>query len=85
MENKEYKWNKVKRIIHSFCKDVEEKTIKPSSYLIKDLGLDSISIMAIILKIEKEFNIEINGQDFSDSTVDLAGDILGIILKKIPT
>lgn len=41
---------------------VEAATINPQSTL-QDLGADSLDMVDIIMKIEEEFNIEINDED----------------------
>ena len=58
---------KFKRIfIDSF--DVAEKLITSQAHLKKDLGLDSLDVMEVILHIEKAFNIEVSDEDVTNMT-----------------
>lgn len=43
---------------------VEESELKPESLLIKDLEADSLDIMDIMFKLEEEFDIKLEKEDF---------------------
>ena len=43
--------------------DVEEEQIKPEASFVEDLGADSLAIVALIMGIEEEFDIEIPDED----------------------
>ncbi|MCB0367017.1 MAG: acyl carrier protein [Bdellovibrionaceae bacterium] len=75
-------WTRLKGIIANYCFGSAKEKIEPSSDLVADLGLDSISIVAIVLEVEKAFGVMINGQDFNDSMVTTPKDIMGLIDRK---
>ena len=51
--------------------------------LIRDLGLDSIGILQVILETEKEFGISVDNNELDSETFSMMGNLVGIIQKKI--
>lgn len=47
---------KLKEIIKNINKDIDLSTVSEQSRLVEDLGLDSMSIMLMAMKIESAFN-----------------------------
>jgi len=45
--------------------DVEAEDLKPEAHFFKDLGVDSIKAIEIIVAIEKHFKIEIKEEDIA--------------------
>lgn len=53
--------------------DVPRRDIRPESYLVEDLGLNSVDCFAIIFDLEEAFNIEIREEDVP--TLRTVGDV----------
>ena len=51
-------------------KEIELDYEKYKSYTLTQLGVDSLAIMGLVLKIEELFNIEIDYETFSINDVD---------------
>ncbi len=61
--------------------EIEEDLISPNANLIKDLGIDSLDIVDIIVIIESEFGIRIKSEEFKD--VKTLQDFYDFIFDKI--
>ncbi len=53
--------------------DVPRRDIRPESYLVEDLGLNSVDCFAIIFDLEETFHIEIREEDVP--TLRTVGDV----------
>ncbi len=53
---------------------IEEETIQPESHLTDDLGADSLDAVELIMKIEQEFDIEID--DTTAQEIKIVQDIV---------
>ncbi len=53
--------------------DVPRRDIRPESYLVEDLGLNSVDCFAIIFDLEETFQIEIREEDVP--TLRTVGDV----------
>ena len=51
--------------------------------LIADLGLDSVSILQLILEIERKFGILIKDHELDSRTFSMMGNLVSIIERKI--
>jgi acyl carrier protein len=51
--------------------------------LIADLGLDSVSILQLILEIERKFGISIKDYELDSRTFSMMGNLVSIIERKI--
>ncbi len=61
--------------------EIEEDLISPDANLIKDLGIDSLDIVDIIVIIESEFGVRIKSEEFKD--VKTLQDFYDFIFDKI--
>ena len=61
--------------------DVEEDQIVPEASFVDDLGADSLDIVALIMGIEEEFDIEIPDEDAEKLTT--VGEALNYTLSKL--
>jgi acyl carrier protein len=64
MEINEIKIGVLKCLGNSLAISTDE--IKPTTFLIKDLGVDSLDILDISFSLEKEFNIKLRGTSLDD-------------------
>ena len=60
--------------------EIDKKKIKPESFIIEDLGADSLDILEIIMKIEEIFDIEIS--DENAKKIINVKDFYDLIIKK---
>lgn len=56
-------WNNLIKVL-KMVKTIEEESVMASSYLVKDLGLDSIGIVDFWFEMRNEFLVEANLNDF---------------------
>lgn len=76
-------FNKLKKIISDVL-NIDEDIIEIGTYLKCDLDVDSIDIVDITRKCEKEFNIDLGDELFGDYFSDITmEDIVYLIDKKI--
>ncbi len=61
--------------------EVEEASIKPTAQLKKDLGIDSLEVVDIVVEVEKEFGVKIKSEDFKE--VKTFGDLCEFIERKV--
>ena len=62
--------------------DLINKTDEQTN-LIADLGLDSVSILQLILEIERKFGILIKDHELDSRTFSMMGNLVSIIERKI--
>ena len=62
--------------------DLINKTDEQTN-LIADLGLDSVSILQLILEIERKFGISIKDHELDSRTFSMMGNLVSIIERKI--
>ena len=62
--------------------DLINKTDEKTN-LIVDLGLDSVSILQLILEIERKFGISIKDHELDSRTFSMMGNLVSIIERKI--
>lgn len=60
---------------------VEKEELKANTDLFIDLGIDSISMINLIVDIESEFNIEIEDDDLDFETISQFGNLCLIVEK----
>lgn len=60
---------------------VKPEEVSPGSELIKDLELDSLDSVELIMAIEEEFNIEISDEDAAK--MNKVQDIIQYVLEKL--
>ena len=70
---------KVKGIISDHL-GVDENFITEKTHIFNDLGADSLDIIAILMEIEHQFNVEIPDEDFENITT--IGEIIKFIEDK---
>ena len=78
-------WTELQEIISEFCIEDQKDSLTKELNLIGDLGLDSISIMVIFLKIEKLFKVEITSDDYFEMKLETIGDLFSFIQNKMVT
>jgi acyl carrier protein len=61
--------------------EIEEELIEPDASLTKDLGIDSLDVVDIIVIIEQVFGVKIKGEELKD--VKTLGSFYDFIEKKI--
>ena len=64
MEKKEIQ-EKVNRFLTNEI-EIDEELIKPDALLTKDLGIDSLDVVDIIVIVEAEFGVKIKGEELKD-------------------
>ena len=72
---------KVKDIIEKEL-GVEREKLTADASFIEDLGADSLDIVELVMEFEKEFNIDIPGEDAEK--LRTVGDALGYLNTKVP-
>ena len=60
-----------------------DENIKHGTSLIKDLALDSIQIIELIISIEKEFGISFDAEELDLSLFDNIDDTVNFIMQKM--
>jgi len=73
-------FDKVVSVI-SVVANIDSRKIKPDSNILTDLGLCSLDILSLALKIEAEFNINIPDRDFSSFLI--VKDIVSYINERL--
>lgn len=58
-------YDKIVEILEEFT----EEAVTPESHIIHDLGLDSLDTVEFVIRLEEEFDIEINDSDASETQV----------------
>ena len=58
-------YDKIVEILEEFT----EEDVTPESHIIHDLGLDSLDTVEFVIRLEEEFDIEINDSDASETQV----------------
>ena len=61
--------------------EIEEELIKTDASLTKDLGIDSLDIVDIVVIIEQVFSVKIKGEEMKD--VKTLGNFYDFIVEKI--
>ncbi len=61
--------------------EIEEDMIEPDASLTKDLGIDSLDVVDIIVIIEQVFSVKIKGEEMKD--VKTLGNFYDFVEKKI--
>ena len=56
---------KLREIYQEFNPNFDSNLIKEDSVILKDLGLNSIGLLYLIVEIQKHFNIDISKIDFT--------------------
>ncbi len=74
---------KLKEIIVSCSDSIDIENIKDNTDLVEYFGFDSINIMQLVVKLETEFDIEIDDDDLVLEKLSLYKGIVEIIEKKI--
>lgn len=69
----------IREIILSNSLNSKEVNITLETNLIKDIGMDSISLMMIVVSIENEFNIELPDEFFTEDNLSKFGNIVSIV------
>ena len=73
----------IEKVNHFLIEDIEieEKLIEPDASLTKDLGIDSLDVVDIVVIIEQVFSVKIKGEEMKD--VKTLGNFYDFIEKKI--
>ncbi len=61
--------------------EIEEELINPDASLTKDLGIDSLDVVDIVVIIEQVFSVKIKGEEMKD--VKTLGNFYDFIVEKI--
>ena len=61
--------------------EIEEDLIKPDANLTKDLGIDSLDVVDIVVLIEQVFKVKIKGEELKD--IKTLGNFYDFIEEKI--
>lgn len=62
---------------------VSKKEITDNASLVKDIGLDSIQILELIIALENEFNIRIDDEDLNYEIFSCVKSLTDYIAKKV--
>ena len=73
----------IEKVNHFLIEDIEieEELIEPDASLTKDLGIDSLDVVDIIVIIEQVFGVKIKGEELKD--VKTLGSFYDFIEAKI--
>lgn len=52
-----------------------------SNLMDKECGIDSLDFLAIVVRLEKEFNISISGDDIEENKLAKVGNLIDFIIK----
>lgn len=74
---------KLRNIIVSCCDSIDVKQINDDTDLVQDFEFDSINIIQLVVKLETEFDIEIDDDDLILEKLSLYKGLAEIIEKKI--
>lgn len=69
----------IREIILSNSLNSKEVNITLETNLIKDIGMDSISLMMMVVSIEDKFNIELPDEFFTEDNLSKFGNIVSIV------
>lgn len=75
--------DKIDELLSARAKTAPERKFMETDDLVYDLGLDSLSMVELIIDLENEFNIEIDGDDISH--LYKYGEIVNYITKVVNT
>lgn len=73
-------YEKVSEIINSVA-DIGE--MEQESFLKEDLGLDSLSLVEICVRLEEEFSIEFNSDELNPDEILQVRDLVALVEKSI--
>ena len=73
-------FQKVKEVI---CDTIGEENIMPDQELKADFGLDSLSLVAVVVELEEKFGIEFNESDLDPSKIIHVRDLIELVEKYI--
>ena len=79
--NKEEEMQAIQKVMQVFEDKLGIKNYQDSSSL-KDLGLDSLDVVEVLLEVEKMFDIKFTGEDRPETIKDLKNLILSKLAKK---
>lgn len=73
----------IEKVNHFLIEDIEieEELINPDAILTKDLGIDSLDVVDIVVIIEQVFSVKIKGEEMKD--VKTLGNFYDFIEDKI--
>ena len=73
----------IEKVNHFLIEDIEieEELIEPDASLTKDLGIDSLDVVDIVVIIEQVFSVKIKGEEMKD--VKTLGNFYDFIEEKI--
>ncbi len=75
---------KIRKIISEVLK-TDESRIEASSLFVEDLGADSLDLVQIWMKIEEEFNVEVETSLMDEAdTVQAAADVITLLTHASP-
>jgi acyl carrier protein len=70
-------------VLRACMKAPSDTRIEPDTRL-RDLGIDSIEIVELIMVLEDEFNVEISDDLLTPATFETAGTIWGLLCAIVP-
>ena len=75
----------IEKVNHFLIEDIEieENLIEPDALLTKDLGIDSLDVVDIVVIIEQVFGVKIKGEELKD--VKTLGSFYDFVEQKIKT
>ena len=59
-------FNKLKEILEICCPDLDINTVTPDSVINRDLGIDSMNFVMIMVKVEAAFDIHVEDEEWDD-------------------
>lgn len=71
---------KVREILRELS---NEKVIENSSWLQRDLALDSLSMVVLLIEIENVFGIELDESDMNPFDLNTVGNVIDMVKKYI--
>ena len=57
---------------------------KPENRLIEDLGMDSLSLLSLMVEIEQTFGFEFDDEDLAMEGVETVDDFIRLLTKYVP-
>ena len=57
-------FEKLKGILEICCPDLDVNTVKPDSVINRDLGIDSLNFVMIMVKVEAAFDIRVEDEEW---------------------
>ncbi len=71
-------------IVERLFMKIEPDRIEESKSLIDEYGVDSVSLLELVVGIEEEFGIEVGDEDFSVANFETVSALADFVRKRMP-